>query len=86
MLFDKLKGTEENVWEIKQKIGYFTPNITELFDRRHSVLQMVLSGFYDSIGLYVEPLRNHVKIAHEWLLLLGLEKKANVTFTTLCLP
>jgi molybdate transport system ATP-binding protein len=86
VLFDKLKGTEENVWEIKQKIGYFTPNITELFDRRHSVLHMVLSGFYDSIGLYVKPLSSHVKIAYEWLLLLGLERKANVTFTTLCLP
>jgi molybdate transport system ATP-binding protein len=47
---------------------------------------MVLSGFYDSIGLYVKPLSSHVKIAYEWLLLLGLERKANVTFTTLCLP
>ena len=85
VLFDKLKGTEENVWEIKQKIGYFTPNITELFNRRHSVLHMVLSGFYDSIGLYVKPLAIHVKLANEWLALLQFTQVANKTFSTLTL-
>jgi len=83
VLFDKLKGTEENVWEIKQKIGYFTPNITELFNRRHSVLHMVLSGFYDSIGLYVKPSDVHVKLAYEWLELIGMTKLSKVTFTLL---
>lgn len=83
VLFDKLKGTEENVWEIKKNIGYFTPNITELFNRRHSVLHMVLSGFYDSIGLYVKPLDIHVRLAHEWIQLLGLTSLSKVTFATL---
>lgn len=83
ILFDKRKGTEDNIWEIKQKIGYFTPNITELFNRRHSVLHMVLSGFYDSIGLYVKPLDKHIKIAHKWLALIGMSDKSSVTFCTL---
>lgn len=83
ILFDKLKGTEANVWEIKQKIGYFTPNITELFNRRHSVLHMVLSGFYDSIGLYVKPLDRHVILAKEWIELIGLTESMNSTFMTL---
>jgi molybdate transport system ATP-binding protein len=83
VLFDKLKGTEENIWEIKQKIGYFTPNITELFNRRHTVLHMILSGFYDSIGLYVKPLDIHIKLGYEWLNLLGLTALAKKTFTTL---
>ena len=85
ILFDKLKGTEENVWEIKQKIGYFTPTITELFNRRHSVLHMVLSGFYDSIGLYVKPMDIHVKLAHQWIELIGMTKLSNATFSTLSL-
>lgn len=83
ILFDKLKGTEDNVWEIKQKIGYFTPNITELFNRRHSVLHMVLSGFYDSIGLYVRPLDRHIVLAKEWIALIGLTEFSNKTFMTL---
>jgi molybdate transport system ATP-binding protein len=85
ILFDKLKGTEENVWEIKQKIGYFTSNITELFNKRHSALHMVLSGFYDSIGLYVKPLDLHIRLAKEWLSLIGLLEKSNKTFATLSL-
>jgi len=83
VLFDKLKGTEENVWEIKQKIGYFTPTITELFNRRHSVLDMVLSGFYDSIGLYIKPLDTHIRLAYKWLALLQMSDQANKTFTRL---
>lgn len=85
VLFDKLKGTEENVWEIKQKIGYFTSTITELFNKRHSVIHMVLSGFYDSVGLYVKPLDIHVKLAQEWIALLGMTSIQNKTFTTLSL-
>jgi molybdate transport system ATP-binding protein len=72
VLFDKLKGTEENIWEIKQKTGYFTPNITELFNRRHSVLYMIFSGFYDLIGLYIKLLEAHVRLAYEWLNLLDM--------------
>ncbi len=83
VLFDKLKGTEENVWEIKKKIGYFTPNITELFNARHSVLHMVLSGFYDSVGLYVKPLDLHVQLAKEWLDVIQMKDMAHTTFTTL---
>ena len=85
VLFDKLKGTGKNVWEIKQKIGYFTPNITELFNRRHSVLHMVLSGFYDSIGLYVKPLEVHIKLANEWLELIQMTELSKKTFATLSL-
>ena len=83
VLFDKLKGTDENIWEIKKKIGYFTPNITELFNRRHSVLHMILSGFYDSIGLYVKPLEIHIKLANEWLALIQMAELSKKTFATL---
>ncbi|MDV7186396.1 ATP-binding cassette domain-containing protein [Lutibacter sp. TH_r2] len=83
VLFDKLKGTGENVWEVKKKIGYFTPNITELFNRRHATLHMILSGFYDSIGLYVKPLEVHIKLANEWLDLIQMSAFAKKTFASL---
>ena len=35
-LFGRRKGTGESVWEIKKKIGYFTPSMMELFKRRHT--------------------------------------------------
>ncbi len=66
-LFGKRKGTGETVWEIKQKIGYLTPSMTDLFNTRHTLEQMIISGFMDSIGLYKLPSDIQVRLADEWL-------------------
>ena len=71
VLFGKRKGSGETVWSIKEKIGYFTGSLTDLFSRYNSVEQMVLSGFYDSVGLYVKPSDRKIRLADEWLALIG---------------
>ncbi|KJF43700.1 ATP-binding cassette domain-containing protein [Draconibacterium sediminis] len=82
-LFGRRKGTGESVWEIKKKIGYFTPSMMELFKRRHTVEQMVISGFHDSIGLYHRPSEIQKHVANEWLKVLGLADKGNRAFVDL---
>ena len=82
-LFGKKKGSGESVWEIKEKIGYFSPAILELFKRKITVEQMILSGFFDSIGLYETPTTLQVKVTKEWLLLLNLESKKKTAFQDL---
>lgn len=72
-IFDRKKGTGESVWEIKQKIGFFTTHMTERFDGMHSVLEMILSGFYDSVGLYKKPTTLEIKIAQDWLSFMNIE-------------
>lgn len=52
ILFDKKRGTGETIWEIKQKIGYISPELHWNFDHSMTALQMVLSGFFDTPGLY----------------------------------
>ncbi len=71
-LFGKKKGTGETVWDIKQHIGYFTPSVVGEFPRMDSVERMLLSGYVDSIGLYILPSGQQIKLAAQWLLLLGL--------------
>ncbi|MBO3096940.1 ATP-binding cassette domain-containing protein [Gelidibacter pelagius] len=66
-IFDRKKGSGESVWDIKRKIGYFSTHLTELFKRNHTVEQMVLSGFFDSIGLYVKPSGLQQQKALQWL-------------------
>ena len=73
VLFGKRKGSGETVWSIKENIGYFTPAMTDLFSRYNNVEQMVLSGFYDSVGLYIKPSDRRIRLASEWLTLTGLE-------------
>ncbi|TXD49068.1 ATP-binding cassette domain-containing protein [Polaribacter sp. IC073] len=79
-LFGKKKGSGESVWDIKQKIGYFSPVLLELFERKVTILEMMLSGFFDSIGLYNTPTTLQVKIAEDWMLLLGLDNNKNSFF------
>lgn len=71
-LFGQKKGSGESVWEIKQKIGYYSPAMTNKFKGRHSVEHMLISGLTDSVGLYTIPSEGQKRIIKQWLLLLDL--------------
>ncbi|MEL1242524.1 ATP-binding cassette domain-containing protein [Flavobacterium flavipallidum] len=82
-LFGRKKGSGESVWDIKKNIGYFATNMTSLFTRNHTLEQMILSGFFDSIGLYDLPTTLHKKIADEWLELIGMKHLKSKMFKRL---
>ncbi|KDN53784.1 ATP-binding cassette domain-containing protein [Flavobacterium seoulense] len=82
-LFGRKKGSGESVWDIKKNIGYFATNMTSLFTRNHTLEQMILSGFFDSIGLYDLPTTLHKKIADQWLELIGMKHLKNQMFKRL---
>ena len=84
-LFGKRKGSGETVWDIKEKIGYLTPAMTDLFSTRHTLEQMVVSGFFDSIGLYKLPTDIQLKLANQWLVLLDMQQLKNIPFYKLSL-
>jgi molybdate transport system ATP-binding protein len=71
-LFGRKKGSGESIWDIKEKIGYFTPSMTDKFTGLHSIENMLISGFNDSIGLYVKPSEAQLRLTKEWLELLDL--------------
>jgi len=70
-LFGIKKGSGESVWDIKKQIGYFYPKMMQFFTRKTSVADMILSGYFDSIGLYVQPLDSQHKSAQKWIEILG---------------
>ncbi|WBL22955.1 ATP-binding cassette domain-containing protein [Zunongwangia sp. HRR-M8] len=82
-LFGKKKGSGESVWDIKKKIGYFSPALTELFNRRNTVEDMVISGLVDSVGLYQKPTDKQKALAKQWLETLGFQDKAKKIFNDL---
>jgi len=84
-LFGRRKGTGEAVWDIKKNIGYFTPAITSQFSRYDSVEKMVIGGFFDSIGLYIQPSDMQQKIARQWLELIEMLPLRNTLFHKLSL-
>ncbi|WP_109830020.1 ABC transporter ATP-binding protein [Reichenbachiella versicolor] len=84
-LFGMQKGSGESIWHIKRKIGYFTSNMTFGFWRTQTVLEMVISGFYDSIGLYTKPGDHRKKLAKDWLRYVELEHLEKTQFIKLSL-
>ncbi len=84
-LFGIKKGSGETIWDIKKHIGYFTPAMIDKFTGRHSVLNMVISGLNDSIGLYVKPTEIQLQLAKEWLSLINMWELHNTHFKDLSL-
>ncbi|CAD0005493.1 ATP-binding cassette domain-containing protein [Flavobacterium chungangense] len=66
-LFGRKKGSGESVWEIKKQIGIYTTAMMDLFQKSHTLEEMILSGFFDSIGLYIEPTTLQKQIVAQWL-------------------
>lgn len=84
-IFGKKKGSGESIWDIKKKIGHFSTNLTELFKRNHTVEQMIMSGFYDSIGLYIEPSDLQQQKTKQWLEIIEMSHLKNSYFNRLTL-
>ena len=71
ILFDRKKGSGESIWDIKRKIGAFSPELYQYFPLETSCLMAVESGFYDTIGLFRPSHPELAGIALRWMDLLG---------------
>lgn len=58
-LFGKKRGSGESIWDLKQKIGYVSPELFQYFPQDTTVSQAVESGLYDTIGLFRAPSSLH---------------------------
>ncbi len=72
-LFGIRRGSGESVWDIKQKFGQLDTQLQLNFARGMRVVEVVVSGFFDSIGLYDDWGDAQRASAEQWLCALGLE-------------
>tara|TARA_R110002049_G_scaffold242600_1_gene416427 strand:+ start:15971 stop:17203 length:1233 start_codon:yes stop_codon:yes gene_type:complete len=84
-LFGVKKGSGESVWDIKKKIGYFSSEMLRGFYRSDAIGNMIASGFFDSVGLYQMPTHEQIKIAQQWLHVLGMFEIRKQSFLSLSL-
>lgn len=82
-LFGVRRGSGESIWEIKRHIGLVSPALHLDYRVNGSVLTVILSGFYDSIGLYTQPGDRQLALAGQWLILLGLGNQGTQPFHSL---
>ncbi|MCJ8340044.1 MAG: molybdate ABC transporter ATP-binding protein ModF [Pseudomonadales bacterium] len=77
------RGNGESIWQIKQFIGYVSTALQWEYRVGTSLRNVIVSGFYDSIGLYSKATDKQRKIADQWLALLGMEQRADQSFNKL---
>jgi molybdate transport system ATP-binding protein len=74
ILFDKKRGSGESIWDIKQKIGFVSPELYQYFPLDNNCLQVIESGFYDTLGLFRPSQAAKAEVALKWMKVLGIEK------------
>lgn len=82
-IFGKKRGSGETIWQIKQNIGMVSSALHLQYRVSCSALEVVLSGFYDSIGLYKQPSKKEIEIAKEWLEILHMSRFIKTPFKQL---
>lgn len=79
-LFDKKRGTGESIWDIKKRIGYISPEMHLYYLKNVKSLDVVSSGFFDTIGLYRKCSSGQEKIALEWMEIFSVEHLKDISF------
>jgi len=76
ILFDKKRGTGESIWDIKKKIGFVSPELHQYFPTENSCLQVIESGYYDTLGLFRPSNQQKAATALKWMQALEIDKYA----------
>lgn len=71
-LFGRRRGSGESVWDVKSRFGIVSNELHNRYVRGWSVLDVAVSGFFDSVGLYDDAGASEVATAREWLCAVGL--------------
>lgn len=79
-LFGRKRGSGESIWDIKQHIGYVSTSMQQDYRVTSTPKAVILSGFFDSVGVYQQPGSTQLALADQWLDLLGMTHLANEPF------
>lgn len=82
-LFDRRRGTGESIWDIKKRIGYVSPEMHLYYMENVPTIDVVCSGFFDSIGLFRKCNVEQHATAIRWMEIFGIGQLKNRLFLTL---
>jgi len=82
-LFGRPRGSGESIWDIKRHIGLISSELQIRYRRDIRVIEVIRSGFFDSVGLYRPCSAAQKDQADRWLANIGLETKRPLPFDRL---
>ncbi|MBA7802307.1 molybdate ABC transporter ATP-binding protein ModF [Citrobacter sp. C348] len=74
-LFGRRRGSGETIWDIKKHIGYVSSSLHLEYRVSTTVRNVILSGYFDSIGIYQAVSDRQRKLVQQWLDILGIDKR-----------
>lgn len=77
------RGLGESIWDVKRHVGIISPSLHQQHRVSFNALQIVASGFFDSVGIYQDVSPEHWRMAGEWLELVGMTPWADRPFRSL---
>ena len=74
-LFGIRRGSGETIWDIKKHIGYVSSSLHLEYRVSTTVRNVILSGYFDSIGIYQAVSDKQQKLVQGWLDILGIDTR-----------
>jgi molybdate transport system ATP-binding protein len=79
-LLGRRTGSTQTLWTVRQQLGWMSPELHQHYPAEWSALDVVCSGFFNTVGLYRPCSRRQHDAAQRWLLDLGLARHARQAF------
>lgn len=83
ILFDRRRGSGESIWEIKDAIGYVSPEMQLFFKSGSDVTGIVGQGLRNALNRYSPLSKEEIELSHRWLEILGIHNLADRNFNEL---
>lgn len=84
-LFDRKRGTGESIWDVKRPTGFVAPELSRYFPTNQTCRKVVLSGLFDTMGLFKKVSPEQEALGLRWMKLFNLESLANLPLSRLSL-
>jgi molybdate transport system ATP-binding protein len=84
-LFGRKRGTGESIWDVKRPTGFMAPELSRFFPANQTCRKVILSGLFDTMGLFRKVSIEQEELASNWMKLFKLEASASVLINRLSL-
>lgn len=82
-LFDRKRGSGESIWEIKDAVGYVSPEMQLFFKSNSNIREIIMQGMRNSLNKYRPATKEESAITDSWMSLLGIRHLADRNFSGL---
>lgn len=82
-IFGHKRGTGESIWDIKKHIGYVSPEMHRSYQKNITALEVVASGLFDTVGLYMHPDSEQLERSRWWMRIFQIEDLASRSYLRL---